>query len=668
MSLLLSSHSPKYLRAHPVGPYGDAYDYAWGEHLDIHRGMFVRVPLGRQEVTAVVIDSCVHPTIDPARIKNISATYMYALTADFLTVLEWVSTYNVVPLGQFLKATLGGVDLDHCYRPIKPKIPRDAETKPLTLNAIQENAFQIIKNGFAAGTKVALLDGVTGSGKTEVYVRHVYDAWLLGKQVLVCVPEIGLTPAWISRFEGRFAADCVVWHSRMTPAQRYRVWTRVVRGDPLVVIATRSGSLLPFANLSLIVMDEEHDGSYKQEESPVYHGRDVILARSHFEQVDVILSTATPSLETYHHTLQAKYVHAKMPERVGVSTLPSIETIDMRQGNARTDGDTPERWLHPKVLVKIKETLDRQDQVFLFLNRRGYAPLVMCGSCGHRVGCPQCSTSLVLHTTNNTLRCHHCGFLQTLLRTCPSCLSEALLPCGPGIERLESYVHKYFPGTHVAVVSSDHLRSPREMEALLADVEANKIRLLIGTQMLAKGHHFPNLTCVCVVDADAGLMSEDWRACEKTYQLIHQVAGRAGRAEKAGHVYIQSYQPEHPVLQALCTHDRDAIYRLELDQREQGNLPPFGRMMAVVVSATSLDMVTEWVRRMRDHIPLHPDVQVLGPAPAPLEKIRNHYRWRFLFRAPSRFPLSKYAATWMQSLKFPRALRIKLDMDPQNFL
>lgn len=615
---------------------------------------------------AVVVETGVVSTVPAGKIKNVSGTFPYKIPHGFMKVLSWISRYNVVPLGQFFKSALGGVDLTHTYRERKEGESAFCSVNTLTLNAHQRHARDVMAEAFRAGTRVALLDGVTGSGKTEVYLEHVQDVWHSGGQVLVCVPEIGLTPAWIDRFEARFGHDCAVWHSRMTSAQRWHVWKRAISGEPLVVVAARSGALIPFANLKLIVMDEEHDGSYKQEDPPVYHCRDVLLARSHYEGAHVILSSATPSLETYYHTQQGKYAHAEMKVRVGTSLLPEVATVDMRH-LAKTEGET-ENWLHGDVLAKIRQTLAEKSQVFLFLNRRGYAPLLMCGSCGYRFGCPQCSTSLVMHTTRNTLQCHHCGFVQPNVSACPTCEGTHLIPCGPGIERLEAYAKKLFPEQVVATVSSDHIATVAGMNELTEKINTNAITLIIGTQMLAKGHHFPNLTCVVVVDGDAGLMSEDWRACEKTYQLIHQVAGRAGRGEKPGCVYIQTFQPDHPIFQALRTHDRESAYQLELTQRKQSGLTPFGRLLAIVVSATSVDEVRTCAQHLRAMAPAHPDVRIYGPAPAPLERVRNHYRWRFLVMAPNDFPLSRYAEMWITEHKFPRSVRVKVDMDPQSFL
>ena len=464
----------------------------------------------------------------------------------------------------------------------------------------------------AARYSVTLLDGVTGSGKTEVYLTAVAAALREGKQVLVLVPEIALTAQWLSRFEERFGALPSQWHSDLTSAQRRRAWRTIASGQAPVVVGARSALFLPFANLGLIVVDEEHDASFNQEEGVIYQARDMAVVRANIEQIPIVLVSATPSLETFANVEQGRYSRLHLPDRFAGAKLPEIALIDMRR-------DRPQRqaWLSPTLRAAMSETLAAGEQALLFLNRRGFAPLTLCRHCGHRLQCPNCTAWLVDHRREGRLRCHHCGFYSAEPKVCPACATaDAFAACGPGVERLAEEAQALFPAARIGIMTSDTLRGPGAAGDFIARIEAREFDIVIGTQVVAKGHHFPYLTLVGVVDGDLGLAGGDLRAAERTYQLLSQVAGRAGRAEHPGRVFIQTYMPENTVMQALLSGDRDRFYRAESDARRAYSMPPYGRLAAIIVSGSAENDVAAAARVLARGAPHQPGISVLGPAPA----------------------------------------------------
>ena len=435
----------------------------------------------------------------------------------------------------------------------------------------------------AQAFSVTVLDGVTGSGKTEVYFEAISAALDRGDQVLVMLPEIALSAQWLARFRARFGADPAVWHSELGARQRRETWRAVAEGRAPVVVGARSALWLPFRNLGLIVVDEEHDTAFKQEDGVVYHARDMAVVRARFEGCPIVLATATPSLETVVNVENGRYRCERLPDRHGGAQLPAIETVDLRE-------TPPARgtWLAPALRVALAETLDAGEQALLFLNRRGYAPLTLCRACGHRFHCPNCSAWLVEHRFAGTLDCHHCGLQRAQPEACPACEAEgSFAACGPGVERLAEEVDEAFPGARWVVLTSDTVRGPSQVQDLVDAIVNHEIDVLIGTQMVAKGHHFPQLTLVGVVDADLGLAGGDMRAAERTYQLLHQVGGRAGRGGRPGRVVLQTYAAEHPVIEALAAGERDSFMAQEAAAREAHGLPPFGRLVAVIAAGPS---------------------------------------------------------------------------------
>lgn len=515
-----------------------------------------------------------------------------------------------------------------------------------------------------------LLDGVTGSGKTEVYFEAIAFALKTFKdsQILVMLPEIGLTNQWLSRFEDRFGAAPAQWHSDMGKAERRRIWRGVAFGTVRVVVGTRSALFLPFRSLRLLVVDEEHDPSFKQEEGPLYHGRDMAVMRASQASICIVLATATPSLETHVNTLNGRYQRLTLKSRFGTARLPEIIPIDMR-----VSGVDANHWISAPLRKAMTKTIASGEQVLLFLNRRGYAPLTLCRTCGYRYGCPNCQAWLVEHRFRGELMCHQCGYTMPKPTACFECKAEdSFAACGPGVERLSEEVLSLFPGARVAVLTSDSPGGLKAMRSTVRDLEAGLIDIIIGTQLITKGYHFPNLTLVGVIDADLGLRGGDLRAGERTYQQLMQVSGRAGRAEKKGRVLVQTYEPEHPVIAALISGDRDNFLEAERCDREAGGMPPYGRLAAIIISGDNEKKIFALAKRMAALQPVEESFRVFGPAPAPIARLRGQFRLRFLIQSSKGQILTGYIRKWLSNThrslgKEMRKIRLKIDIDPQSF-
>ena len=546
------------------------------------------------------------------------------------------------------------------------------------------DAQQVAADDLAAMVKkenfdTALLDGVTGSGKTEVYFEAVALALKQDKQVLILLPEIALSNAFIDRFKARFGCLPALWHSSLSPAKRKMTWRGVAKGESKVIIGARSALFLPYQDLGLIIIDEEHDPAYKQEEGVIYNARDMAIVRAKIGDFPIALVSATPSLETIYNAWstdkggQGRYKHLVLPDRHGGAVLPDINLVDLRT-------DKPESrqyFISPTLHTAMVETLERDEQVLLFLNRRGYAPLTLCRNCGHRFECPRCSAWLIEHRggghRSGKLHCHHCDHYMTLPKQCPECNEEdSLAACGPGVERILEEVQEAYPEARIAVLSSDTATSHDELKKLLSQIHDHEVDIIIGTQIVAKGHHFPKLTCVGVIDADLGLSGGDLRASERTYQLLHQVSGRAGREQAKGQVFLQTFSPENRVMQALAIGDRDMFLRVELSEREGAFMAPFSRVVGVIVSGRDERQVADVSRALGQSSPNTKDdkgrmIQTLGPAEAPFYRLRGKYRRRLLIRADKTIDVQKSINHWLGTLKIPSAVRVQIDIDPQSF-
>ena len=551
------------------------------------------------------------------------------------------------------------VNIDRPYPPADPGFappdlsPAQGAVAARLVQAVQARAFAPF-----------LLDGVTGSGKTETYFEPVAQALRMGRQVLVLLPEIALTENFLARFSARFGAAPVLWHSSLKSTERRRAWRAIADGSAQVVVGARSALFLPYANLGLIVVDEAHEISFKQDDGVRYNARDVSVMRARFEGIPVVLASATPALESLHMATQGVYEKLDLPARFGGASLPAVRLINLTEEKPGS-----QRWLAGPLIDALRDRLDKGEQSLLFLNRRGYAPLTLCRNCGHRFKCPSCSAWLVEHRLSARLACHHCGFETRVPDACPECgESDCLVACGPGVERIAAEVAELFPQARVAVATSDTLNTPDRAAAFIAQAEARAIDIIIGTQLVTKGFHFPDLTLVGVVDADLGLEGGDLRAGERTFSQIAQVAGRAGRGAKPGEVLIQTRHPDAPVIAALANGDRDGFYAAETQARRDANAPPFGRWAAIILSSEDEKEAREAAVRLGDRRPRLPDVQILGPAPAPLALLRGRYRFRFLVNARRSANLQACLRDWIGAVNFPPGVRVGVDVDPYSFV
>ncbi|MDX6752203.1 primosomal protein N' [Geminicoccaceae bacterium 1502E] len=550
--------------------------------------------------------------------------------------------------------------------------PPDPAHPGVELSERQAAAADELRELVAEGGGAALLEGVPGAGKTEVYLEAVAEALRQGRRVLVLLPEIALSAQWLERFVRRFGTEPLVWHSGLTAAQRRRGWRWIAEGRVQVVVGARSALFLPMTGLGLVVVDEEHDSSFKQEDGVIYHAREMALLRARLEGAAAVLASATPALETAVRAgaveggpwAEPGWRHLLLPARHGGAALAPIGLVDLRKMRPPRGA-----FLAPPLREALRGTLEAEGQALLFLNRRGYAPLTLCRACGHRLRCPNCSAWLTAHRLRRRLMCHHCGYGMPEPEHCPGCGSlDSIALSGPGVERVAEEVRALFPEARLEVMTSDTVNTASQAEALVRAMERREIDVLVGTQMIAKGHHFPDLTLVGVIDADLSLSGGDPRAAERTFQLLYQVAGRAGRAERPGRVLLQTHLPEHPVMQALASGDKDRFMAVELEEREAGAMPPMGQLAALVVSGPDRVKVGEAARELVRRAPDEEGVLVLGPAPAPLALLRGRWRERLLVKAGLDLDLPAWLRRWLRQGRLPSKIDLQIDVDPQSFL
>ncbi|MEM6303872.1 MAG: primosomal protein N' [Pseudomonadota bacterium] len=551
--------------------------------------------------------------------------------------------------------------------------PRDLPFPPLDparpgkeLTADQAAGAQLLTQAVRSGTYgTTLLRGVTGSGKTEVYLEAVAACLAMGRQALVLLPEIALTEQFLARVQERFGAAPAEWHSGATMTERRRIWRMVGQGQAQLVIGARSALFLPYQDLGLIVVDEEHDSSYKQEDGVLYNARDMAVLRAAICDAQVVLASATPSLESWANVEAGKYTKLELTSRFGPAVMPQMQAIDMRAESLPSD-----RWISTELKAEIDKRVDVGEQAMLFINRRGYAPITLCRACGHQIACDHCDARMVEHRFLKRLMCHQCGETQPMPTTCPACGAEdRLAAVGPGVERLGEEARALWPDARIAVLSSDMYGTARALKAEIAGIAEGAADIIIGTQLVAKGHNFPKLTLVGVVDADLGLMGSDLRAAERTFQLMRQVAGRAGRAEAPGTALLQTYQPEHPVIRAILAGDEEAFWDAEAKERKQAAVPPYGRMAGIILSGTDVAQVFDAGNLLaRQDGPLRQvNAQVFGPAPAPIARVRGRHRVRLLVKAEKSVALQPALARWVGQVKLKGDLRLAVDIDPQSF-
>ncbi len=652
----------------------ESFDYIVQEDNKYKIGDIVFVNFKNKKLFGVIIKKNTESiTYDKNKIKPIiSSAKNYSLQKNHLDFIFQVANYNMTLTGNILHMMIGFKEIftdiipkkkNYNYTPtyISPKLSKE-----------QENASNLLKEKLNKGFSTTLIDGITGSGKTEVYFNVINEALLQNNtsQILILLPEISLTGQFLLKFKERFGIEPVLWHSTITTATRRDNWKAIINGTARVIVGTRSALFLPFKNLSLIVLDEEHDISYKQEDKVIYQARDMAILKASIDKIPIILASATPSIETINNINLGKYESIKLTSRFGTAVIPNIDLIDMRI-NETNKNNKNKGWISNILVKAITEKLLNKEQVMLYINRRGYAPLVLCEKCGDRLTCPNCNVYLTAHNKDNTkCHCHHCGYNMPLPKICKKCSTEhPWVLCGPGIERIEEEVKNRFPNAKIAVISSDIITSQSRLNNIITEIINNNIDIIIGTQIVVKGHHFPNLTLVGVIDGDMSLSSSDLRANENTFQILTQVSGRAGRDSKKGIVLIQTYNPDNPVMTAIKNNDRDSFIESELKDRKLLQMPPFSKLAAVILSSKNkinLDIACELLKKQ---IPTHiNNLTIYGPIDAPLSYIKNTYRKRFLMIADKKLNLQFIIKKWKENIKFPYNVMVKIDIDPYNFM
>ncbi|RAU23148.1 primosomal protein N' [Paramagnetospirillum kuznetsovii] len=707
-------------------PLAGAYDYLCGTEA-LHPGDFVAVPLGARQAIGVVWGAG-RGDVAAAKLKPVAARLaarpMSRVTRDFV---DWVASYTMAPAGAVLKmamsvpaalepaagltalrlgavppdlkltaarkkvldlmagmpplaaadlareagvgvsvvkglADLGALATVELPRPSLFAVP-DLSLTRAELSDSQRLAADTLVAAVAGGFSVSVIDGVTGSGKTEVYFEAVAACLAAGRQVLVLLPEIALSAQWLERFKRRFGVVPAEWHSDLGDARRRETWRAVASGEAQVVVGARSALFLPYRELGLMVVDEEHDQAFKQEEGVSYHARDMAVVRARLGEIPLVLASATPSLETMANVQGGRYRLLHLPDRHAGASMPEIVAVDLRR-----DPPPRGRWLSPILVAALEETFAAGEQAMLYLNRRGYAPLTLCRGCGHRLQCPNCTAWLVEHRSAGRLICHHCGYHIRQPRKCPGCEAEdSFVACGPGVERVAEEAALLFPDIRMAVMTSDTCAGPQAAAEFVRAVSAHEIDLLVGTQIVAKGYHFPMLTAVGVVDADMGLEGGDLRAGERTHQLLSQVSGRAGRAERPGRVFLQTYQPDHPVMQALRSGERDGFIAREAELRRSCAMPPYGRLAALILSGPDVAQLEGFAAKLSRAAPHGGGVEVLGPAPAPMALLRGKHRRRFLIKVPRTVNIQATLRQWLTRVPAVAGVRVQVDIDPYSF-
>ena len=541
-------------------------------------------------------------------------------------------------------------------------------SKQVNLTDEQQMAADILVRKVDNGFSATLLDGVTGSGKTEVYFEAVSEALAKGKQVLVLVPEISLTSQWLKRFENRFGVIPFIWHSEISLKEKAKTWKAITLNKAKVIVGARSALFLPYSNLGIIVVDESHDHSFKQESLVTYQGRDMAILKAHLEKIPVILSTATPDLETVVNVEEGKYDCVKLRKRYAKAVLPEVKIIDLKKDKPQK-GTWGVSFIAPTLIDELKKNLERGEQSMLFLNRRGYAPLMICRDCGFRIQCPHCTAWLSEHRITGELVCHHCGYKRFTPKRCPDCSSEdGLTACGPGVERIAEEVKNRFPTARTAILSSDITTNYKAISEVIQKIANKEIDIIIGTQILAKGHNFPDLTLVGVIDADLGLMGTDLRASEQTFQLLAQVSGRAGRGEKKGTVYLQTLYPDNLVLQAVLEHNREKFIEIEKNSRQLLHMPPYGKLCAIVISSQNQQAAEAAAYYLGKTAPNTDFIETLGPAPAPMHLLRGRYRYRLLLKTAKHINIQEIIKKWMTMVNIKSNVRIDIDINPYSFM
>ena len=623
--------------------------------------------------------------------KNFIISDLSYATGTSTSVIKNLVDSGILTKSQQIKNNINPEDFNFKYN-----------ENSLKLSDTQYNSYKEIKDYYEdKNFAVCLLDGITGSGKTEIYFKIIAD--ILNKnqdgQVLIMLPEIALTSQFLSKFKIRFGVYPTLWHSNLSNIDRIQNYKSIANGLSRIIVGTRSALFLPYKNLSMIVIDEEHDGSYKQEDGVIYNARDMAVLRCSIEKIPILLVSATPSIESYNNSIIGKYKIVKLNTRFAESDLPTITLVDMKQAENKPkkakDNDGVQSWLSPVVIKKIEDEIISGNQVMIFLNRRGYAPLLMCSKCGYKVKCPNCDISLVSHNVKTIksekqndkneveeidilqgrIQCHHCGYTSSIHRKCPECGNEdSFILCGPGVDRISEEINKLFPKYNSIIISSDTVNTEKKLNTAIKSISDKEIDIIIGTQILAKGHHFPNLTLVVIVDGDMGIAGDDFRGSEKTFALLHQVSGRAGRESKQSEVLIQTYNPDNKVMQMLQKNDKENFIKMEIKDRQLSGMPPFGKLSSIILSSPQLEILNDFCKLLKNKTPnLKTEnntkkFRIMGPVDAPISFLRGQYRKRFLIHCKNYVSMQKLISIWLNDIKIPSQIKLKIDIDPYNFM
>lgn len=639
-------------------PFEQTFSYKANEK-QVQAGQLVTVSFRSRTLIGVVISTAKDNGERP--LKDVESILPMILSLELLSFITRVAAYTISPRGLVFKMCLGGTNLNKKSTPLQ--IDHYHIPFNIQLNEAQQKAASTIMESLNKHS-VIVLEGVTGSGKTEIYNYFINTLIEQSKQTLVLMPEILLATHISKRLEKRFGFEAVEWHSNLTSKQRLVNYNHIISGEAKLIIGARSSLFLPFKNLGAIVVDEEHDTSYKQEEGVIYNARDMAVLRGQLENCPVLLCSATPSVETVHNVRLGKYQHVYLPSRFGTASMPEIKIVDMKK-EVMAKG----MFLSPSLIETMVKSLAEGNQALLYLNRRGYAPLTMCGACGHKVECPCCSAWLVEHRHKNKLQCHYCGHSIPNITTCSNCgATDKITTYGPGVEKIVEELEVAVPNVRIALFTSDHVNTRKKAEAMIEDIAQRRVDVIVGTQMIAKGLHFPKLQFVGIIDADAGMMGGDIRGIERTYQILQQVSGRAGRAQENGLVMLQTNEPESLMIEHLLAADTAKFVELELRDRQASFSPPFSRLVMIHLSAINELHLLQNVNMMAKCAPYHDKIKVIGPAPAPIYIISNRYRYRFIIKSDKSVNVNKVIQTWLKNAALPSSIKVKVDVDPYSFL
>ena len=641
-------------------PFDKVFTYS-SKNKVLKVGQVVLVPFGKKMETGIIWNKNIEKP--QHQIKEISKIIDYIILKNTtIEFIKWISNYTLAPLGLVLKLFLINSDIVEFSLGSLSKDKLNAFA--ITLNKEQENAKLEIIQSISKSNKPILLEGVTGSGKTEVYFEIIEKFLKEKKQVLIMVPEISLTPQLETRFKKRFGIDVLLWHSKISKKNRQKIWHQCFNGDQAIVIGARSSLFLPFSNLGLIVVDEEHDSSYKQEDNIRYQARDLAIVRAKIESNFVLLASATPSLETINNVKINKYNHVFLSKQYSGTPLPEISLINLTKDKLEKD-----KWISKSITEEISKCLDNNEQALIFLNRRGYSPLALCNSCGFRYECEQCSSWMVMHQNKKIFLCHQCGTIKKINLNCPKCEEkDSIKFIGPGVERVAEELTLSFPEKNISIMSSDNVNTPNKIKKFIDDINSKKIDIIVATQIMAKGYDFPNLSLVGIVDADAGLFGGDPRAIEKTFNLLQQVGGRAGRGKKLGKVLLQTYFPDQQIIKSIQLREREKFLERALEERRNFNIPPFGFMTAIIISSHTKSLASKSASQIVQLSKIDENIKVLGPVEAPISLLRGQYRYRILIKGNNRKNLNKLTKIIVGKVKLPSSVKLIIDVDPYTFM